>query len=180
MTSLISSDYQALLKREHKERRWGAASQHRNFADIKNWALRQNCRTILDFGAGCGALQFDMEAADCGISVTDYDPGTASDHLPGRPHDLLVSCDVLEHIEFRYLPATWDYFEKIAVRAMYHVIATRQAKARLVDGSVAHLIVEPADWWLREIRIAFPNWKFYAFAGDAGFFKLWMVRHEAG
>jgi hypothetical protein len=41
-----------------------------------------------------------------------------------------------------------DHIGRLAGKAAYLVISTRDANATLPDGRNAHLIVRPAPWWI--------------------------------
>jgi hypothetical protein len=55
----------------------------------------------------------------------------------------------------------------LAKRAVFLVVATRPAKKVLADGRNAHLIVEPASWWLPKIM---DRWRVKAFQDFGGEF----------
>jgi hypothetical protein len=54
---------------------------------------------------------------------------------------------VLEHVEEDRLDAVLDHLKTLAGKALYLVIATREANATLPDGRNAHLLVRSAQWW---------------------------------
>jgi len=49
------------------------------------------------------------------------------------------------------------------------VIATRPAAKKLADGRNAHLIVEPASWWLPRLT---SHWRTEMFSGTGGEFHF--------
>jgi cyclopropane fatty-acyl-phospholipid synthase-like methyltransferase len=113
----------------------------------------------LDFGAGQGSLgrYVQENAVDVQVKWTDYDPGVqGKDEYPEEPFDLVVSSDVLEHIEPDFLEGTLAELRVLARKAQFHHIACDPSKGRLPDGRDMHLITEKLDWWLP--RFEHPEW----------------------
>jgi Methyltransferase domain len=146
---LISPEYQALLQRQHTETKWGADKGYRHLNEVMEVITLSRSKTVLDYGSGRESLRTDLEPM--GFPVACYDPGTSRTALPG-PADLVVCGDVLEHIEHDKLDAVLEHIFSLAQRAVYLIIALRQAKAPLVDGSPAHLIVEDSAWWMAKLQ----------------------------
>jgi hypothetical protein len=147
VTQLISDEYKELLQRTHQSIEWGAATHFRHELELKALMSRTGSKTILDWGSGREALRQTVERNQEGWKVYSYDPGRNLMELPEKV-DVVVSCDVLEHVEPVYLIPTVETMFKIAQKGMYHVIACRHAKVVLADGSPAHLVVQPIEWWL--------------------------------
>jgi hypothetical protein len=149
---LISPEYQALLQRQHRETKWGADADYRHFAEVMQVVSTQRCASILDYGSGRESLRRDVDRlALKPIPVACYDPGTSRTELPEHA-DLVVCGDVLEHIQPDKIDAVLEHIFSLAHKAIFLVIALRQAKAPMVDGSPAHLIVEDASWWLKKLQ----------------------------
>jgi 2-polyprenyl-3-methyl-5-hydroxy-6-metoxy-1,4-benzoquinol methylase len=104
--------------------------------------------TILDYG--CGEMKLAEALAP--RRVMGYDPGIPGRESMPKPVDLVVSTDVLEHVEPKKIDAVLDHIFRLAGKGAYLVIATRPAKAVLPDGSNAHKIVEPAAWWVAKLQ----------------------------
>lgn len=115
-------------------------------------AARFDARTILDYGCGQGALGVALAAR--GITIAEYDPARPGlDGLP-EPADLVVSTDVLEHIEPDKLDAVLAHLRSLTQKALFAVVATRPANKLLRNGSNAHLIIRDATWWTKRITCA--------------------------
>lgn len=147
LDDLISPFYRELLMRKHSaEKDWG-----RDGADHIKPALAYAdelaAETILDYGAGKGAL---TEAAKP-RRVSRFDPGIPECSGMPKPCDLVVCTDVLEHVELEKLSNVLGHLRSICLKGAYLVIAMREAKHTLPDGRNAHLIVKPADWWLSKL-----------------------------
>lgn len=142
---LLSDGYREQLSRLHARQAWGAAGKS-HAPEVEAWATAIGAMSILDYGCGRGTLK-----AAVGLPVAEYDPGVAGkDGLPA-PADLVVATDVLEHVEPDRLDDVLAHLERLAGKGAYLVIALKPARETLPDGRNAHLIVEPADWWLRAL-----------------------------
>lgn len=170
-----SPEYEKQLKEVHKGRRpdkqWGTTGA-RNFGDhiVKFLEHRRGTiRSVLDFGAGQGRLgEYVLDnAVDIRVSWTNYDPGVAGiDQLePGREYDLVVSSDVLEHVEPEMVGPTLAQLDSLSTKAQYHHIACAPCGLILPDGRNAHLTVEDPEWW-KERFLEIPNWHLMYFAAE--------------
>lgn len=153
-----SDDYQQQLKQVHAsnpERPWGTTGA-RNFGDyvVKFLEERANqITTVLDFGAGRGSLGAYVTDR-VSVEWTNYDPGIPEyDSVPTGQFDLVVSSDVLEHIEPEHIDETLHQIAKWAKKAQFHHIACDASDGRLPDGRDMHLITEKLDWWLPKFDV---------------------------
>lgn len=153
---MITDEYRNQLAKMHREDpRWGITA-HKYAGVIHELAGRHAVKTVLDFGCGKQVLASSLAGTD--YRIIGYDPGIPGlDSLPKRPCDMLVSCDVLEHIEPACLDQTLDEMRKLFTRIAFLVIALYPVDRKLPDGRGAHLIVEPADWWESKLRERFPG-----------------------
>ena len=81
--------------------------------------------------------------------VHGYDP-TNDQPLPDSV-DMIMSFDVLEHVEPEFIDITLVDLKNRCNKIMYHLIACHPAKRVLDDGRNAHLIIETPDWWKNKI-----------------------------
>lgn len=105
-----------------------------------------NPKSICDFGCGKGRLIETIQSKYPGISITGYDPAIEKFSKSFDDVDLLISCDVLEHVEPEYIDDTLKFLSTKS-RYIYHLIALSPAKLILPDGRNAHLIQESVEWW---------------------------------
>ncbi len=107
-----------------------------------------------------------------------YDPAIEGLDDEPEPADLVVCGDVLEHIEPECLDAVLDDLKRCTVKAIFLTVATRPAKKTLSDGRNAHLIQQPAEWWLPKIM---QRWELQAFHATVGEFAVFAtVKSVAG
>lgn len=160
---LISDEYRRLNAKLHEGGHYGISgakwAQH-----VHRLAIQIEAASILDYGCGQGTL---AKALSGPYSVIEYDPAIAGKETKPFHADLVVCGDVLEHIEPDCLFAVLDDLHSIARHAVFLVVATRPAKKFLADGRNAHLIVEPAVWWLPKIM---DRWRVVQFQDMGGEF----------
>lgn len=143
--TLYSKEYTNQLKQLHeKKKTFGSRT---GLGDIQQWVDKYQPETFLDYGCGKGGLVNtlnDMSPNSC----VGYDPGYAEYAVePNGPAEMLISTDVLEHIEPEYIDNVLQHIDSLFTRVAYLLIATCPAKKSLPDGRNAHLIQEEPDWW---------------------------------
>lgn len=113
-------------------------------------------KTVLDFGCGKGTLKTAIAEIAPQIAVAEYDPAIAGkDTLPKGPFDLVVCTDVLEHVEPGRLDNVLATIHKMAARGVLLEACVKRSSQTLPDGRNAHLIVQPAEWWIEKISVHF-------------------------
>lgn len=149
---LLTDEYKSQIQQLHAtKQKWGSKA-NRWSQQVIAFGQSLKAASVLDYGAGKGALRPDLEAA--GFEVREYDPGIpGKDALPG-PADLVVSLDVLEHIEPECLDEVLAHIGGLAQRGVYANIALYPAGNWLPDGRNAHLIIESPEWWQERIKSA--------------------------
>lgn len=109
--------------------------------------------SLIDYGCSKGHLIAAIAEKYEGCRVAGYDPGLPEfENLPEGEFDVLISTDVLEHIEPEHIDATLQEINKLFTKAAYLIIASYPAKKYLPDGRNAHLIIENADWWRNRLQ----------------------------
>lgn len=139
--------YREQLTRLHNERSWGAdGAKHAEAVRAIVTAIEP--QTILDYGCSENKLAEALKP----IRVSGYDPGIPERAKMPKPCDLVICTDVLEHVEPDKIDNVLDHIYRLTGKAAYFVISTRSANAVLPDGRNAHLLVEPAAWWLEKLE----------------------------
>jgi hypothetical protein len=143
---MISNEYKKILTDIHDSSPFGKRSKLP--AHLESFIEEINPNSILDFGCGKGRLVSTLTEKYPTKLISGYDPGNTSydRSLDDVNVDLLISSDVLEHIEPEYLDETLKYLSTKS-RYIYHLIALSPAKLILPDGRNAHLILESNVWW---------------------------------
>lgn len=142
---MISQEYQKILNQIHETSPFGKRAKYPKY--LTEFIQSINPKSMIDFGCGKGRLVDRIKEEYSNIDVRGYDPGNKNFNSPiEKPVDLLMSTDVLEHIEPIYLEETLKFLSTKS-RYVYHLIACCPAKLILPDGRNAHLIIEGKDWW---------------------------------
>lgn len=162
---MLSDEYQKQLKELHNSKlNFGKRSTIPEILDsfIKTYDIR----SILDFGCGKGEMVNSLKEKYPNMQVYGWDPAFNSlAELPIQV-DMIISTDVLEHIEPNLLDETINDLLTRTNKLMYHLVACHKARTILPDGRNAHLIIETPDWWQRQFRklpVEFLHEEVYAF-----------------
>ena len=146
---LISAAYLREQERLHAMPKGYGGRGDKWTAAVLQLAQRFQAQTILDYGCGQGALGKALAAH--GVTIAEYDPARPGLEALPEPADLVVTTDVLEHIEPDKLAAVIEHLRSLTRIALFAVIATRPASKFLSDGSNAHLIIRDGAWWTRAL-----------------------------
>jgi len=146
---MISNDYKKILTKIHDTSPFGKRSKIPKH--LENFIAEIKPTSILDFGCGKGRLVQRLTEDYPDIAVSGYDPGNKEfdTSLDNTKVDLIISTDVLEHVEPEHIDQTLEYLSNKS-RYIYHLIALSPAKLILPDGRNAHLIQESPEWWKKK------------------------------
>ena len=111
---------------------------------------------LLDYGAGKGRLgQTLREQIQGSLTIHHYDPAVPEWSTPPAPCLFVACIDVLEHIEPHLLDNVLDDLKRVTAGVGVFTVHTGAAAKVLPDGRNAHLIQQPAGWWLPKIMERF-------------------------
>src|SRR5262245_3873461 len=154
---LISDAYRALNHELHQRGNYGV-SGGKWAGMVRDLAKGFGCRTVLDYG--CGQCTLRAALGEVPFELREYDPALPDKAGMPEKAELVVCCDVLEHVEPDCLYSVLDHLRDLSRKATFLVIATRPAAKFLADGRNAHLIVEKVSWWLPKLE---NRWKLRGF-----------------
>lgn len=162
---IITEQYRKLNEQLHKDRvdygaRGGIWAQQ-----VAEYAKKIGADTAVDFGAGKGNLKATLRRISP-LQVTNYDPAVPEFSAIPEPADLVVSTDVLEHVEPACLIAVITEIQRLATKGVFLNIACREAKKTLADGRNAHLLVRPPYFWFDTLREFFDITDYHADQGQ--------------
>jgi hypothetical protein len=124
---------------------------------------------LLDYGCGRARL-FQHLQVEHPMKLQGYDPaipGFSGDPIPMQ----MVTCiDVLEHVEPECLDAVLDDLVRVTEVIGFYTVCTEPAEKTLSDGSNAHKIIKPKEWWLEKIMSRFDLHTFQDFGN--GFYVV--------
>jgi hypothetical protein len=164
--TLISEDYRRMQAELHGAGRYGVAgSQYAPL--VAEIMQRIGTRELLDYGAGNGGLGRALEQMyDEPFVIHHYDPAVPQWAPPPAPCRFVTCIDVLEHIEPDFIENVLDDLARVTAGVALITVDTRPARKVLSDGRNAHLIQQPARWWLPKLLHRFDLVKFERFDGD--------------
>jgi len=150
-----SAHYQKqLLKLHETKQSFGTKSGYKG---VDEWIEKYQPASIIDYGCGKGMLLASLVEKH-NLKGIGYDPGVKEFmNLPTEPADVLVSTDVLEHIEPNYINEVLAQIDRLYLKSAWLLIDTAPAIKVLADGRNAHLILEDHDWWTSKILETMPN-----------------------
>lgn len=144
---MISDSYKKIYTEIHDKTKFGKRSKIPDFLPV--FIEKISPTSILDFGCGKGNLVEKLKEVYPKTNILGFDPANPKfDNLLSQV-DLIISTDVLEHIEPNLIDQT---LEEIADNCnhTYHLISCAPAKLILPDGRNAHLIQETPEWWRKK------------------------------
>lgn len=142
---LISNNYKKLNKELHLNNKEYGTSALNYLPAIANFAMQLEANSIIDYGCGKGLLK--KEIGDK-IEVVEYDPAIEGKDKDPKPCDMLVSVDVMEHIEPECVDDVVAHIAEKALKGAFITICTVPAKKMLSDGRNAHICLESCGWWV--------------------------------
>lgn len=142
--ALISDDYRAEQQLLHEAPAYGSRGFNWGYL-VAGIARIEGCKSVLDYGCGKGTLGRTLGKA--GIDARSYDPAIKAFSAAPSKADMVVSVDVLEHIEPECLDEVLDHLARITGKILFVAISTIPAKRYLTDGRNTHLIIREGDWW---------------------------------
>jgi len=166
---LITEEYRNQQKQMHSKYNYGTASI--GYAPMVSQMIDSSGLTeILDYGAGRGNLAKHLDTKKV-VSVTHYEPANPEWADVPEPHDFVACIDVLEHIEPELIDNVLDDLVRVTKRVGFFTVHTGPAAKLLPDGRNAHLIQQPARWWLPKFIERF-DLTHFSQVGSSGFFVI--------
>lgn len=148
MTERISEPYRLLQRALHAaEDDYGCGSVEKAPL-VRRVVQATGPASVLDYGAGKRRL---IQAIPDLPEYRAYDPAFPEIAGDPDPADLVVCIDVLEHIEPECLSGVLDHLAALTMHTLLATVGTCPARRFLDDGRNAHLIQEPAEWWLPQV-----------------------------
>lgn len=161
---LISDGYKQCLKQKYRDSfrprapSWGLSGGRYAGEWVAKIVENYDIKTALDYGCG----QATLSACIGGVKWTNYDPGLPEyEKLPEGKYDMVVSSDVLEHIEPPLLDNVIQHKASYTTKIFAADIPTDKTGNLLAGGPYhghdEHLTVENVDWWQEKISKNLPD-----------------------
>jgi len=141
---LISASYAALNRDLHESNLAYGVGGGKYAKVAMKLAASLFSSSILDYGCGKGML-----AKEIPFPIWEYDPAVPGKETPPRPADLVISTDVLEHIEPEKILFVLDDLRRCTRKMGYLVIHTGPSGKTLPDGRNTHVLQRNAQWWAK-------------------------------
>jgi SAM-dependent methyltransferase len=173
MRNIVSEEYEKQLKKLHMENSsFGVgnvtAKHYPLIVDIIN---KKKVKSVLDYGCGKGHFLSHLKKQDSTLDVVGFD--IASEEysvLPDRKFDLVVSLDVMEHVEFGALSSVLSEIRDRTSKIFICSVANYPAGKNLPDGRNAHVSQMPFGVWFTIISTFFTLNQFIRTGRNEGFF----------
>jgi hypothetical protein len=155
MSALISEEYRKMQEELHRNPHYGVASVQ--YAPIVAQILDQvRPAELLDYGAGKGRLGETLKTLMPNPpQIHHYEPSRPDWAATPQPAPFVTCIDVLEHIEPELLDNVLDDLRRVTLDRGFFTVHTGPAVKVLPDGRNAHLIQQPAAWWLPKFMTRF-------------------------
>lgn len=152
---LITEEYRRGQMALHENPEYGVASI--GYAPLVAQAIDATGATeLLDYGAGKGRLGETLrQHLQRPITIRHYDPARPEWAAEPAPAQFVACIDVLEHIEPDLLDNVLDDLQRVTAGTGIFTVHTGPARKQLPDGRNAHLIQQPASWWLPKFMARF-------------------------
>lgn len=156
MIETVSQDYKNELLLLHQNSVFGNLQNIPEY--VKEYLTKNKIGSILDFGCGKGLLVDSLKNEYPTKQIYGYDPThSIYNKITDSKIDMILSFDVLEHIEPENLDNVLALLHNKCNKVMHHLIACHPAKRFLSDGRNAHLIIEEPNWWRNKFN--YQGWK---------------------
>ena len=136
---------------------------------VEEIILKKNIKSLWDYGCGPEfPLIRGLREKFPFIYFSGYDPFFEVDdpyknihgYISSSSVDMIVCTDVVEHIREEELNVCFNFWKIKNPRHIFVATVNTRARAILPDGTNAHKIVKPMDWWQERLQTKFQNYEF--------------------
>lgn len=158
MKKVVSEQYREQLKQLHEQHdKFGVGSvTAKHYPMIGKLIKQQNYQSVLDYGCGKGHFIEHLQEKFPMVAVHGFDVANeAYPSLPDEAVDLVVSLDVMEHVEFGLLSNVLSEIRSRTKQAFVCSVANYPAGKILPDGRNAHVTQMPFGQWFTLLSLHF-------------------------
>lgn len=146
--------YIGIYREMHSTRYYGGSSTELHLTTVADLVRAWQPRSILDYGCGRSDLVSHFWL-DGKRRIDRYDPAISSfQRMPRGRFDLVLCCDVMEHVPATGVDRVLGEVRSKSTMALF-TISTKPARAKLPDGSNAHITLLTSSEWTRWITDVF-------------------------
>jgi len=148
----ITPEYQDALLNLHKQSWGNSAGKYAGDSIVELLNEHPEIKTILDYGCGEGTLKDWVEDKGIHREWTLYDPGMEQyKEKPSGKFDLVITTDVLEHVEELMLNRVLAELRDYTGKFLYNEIACYFCGVKFEDGPYIgrdlHINMKAPDMW---------------------------------
>lgn len=126
----------------------------------------KDIKTVWDYGCGINHILITHVVKNFpNVNITGYDPvfkkntKRFQNYITDDSVDMIISTDCLEHLWEDELDICFGYWKKKNPKYIFVTTCNRLAHKNLPDGTNAHKIIKPVEWWIKTIQTHFPDHK---------------------
>ena len=147
-------DYLVMYAKMHETGFYGGSSTELHLHTVADVVRKENPKRILDFGCGRSDLVAHFWC-DGKRDIARYDPAINKyKSMPEGKFDLILCCDVLEHIPMASIDKVLGEIKAKGDKVLF-TISTKPARAKLPDGTNAHITLLTRSEWRRWLDSVF-------------------------
>jgi len=147
--SILTKEYEEVHSRKVPHMVGGMVMYH--VWDIQDLCVKHKPKVMLDYGCGKGYAYKNRQVHKLwDVEMCLYDIGIPAYNKlpePDKQIDAVICCDVLEHIPEEEIDDVLAYWYSLNPKFVYATIAQYPARAKLQDGSNAHVTLKEIEWW---------------------------------
>lgn len=182
MREVATKAYAAQLKKLHEDSGgFGVGSvTKKHYKTIQSLAEKREFGTLLDYGCGKGDFLDFAQKNMPNLTTHGYD--VASDqysNLPSGEFDLVISLDVMEHVEFGSISNVLSEIRDRTGKVFLCSVANYPAVKKLSDGRNAHVTQMPFGNWFSLFSAFFRVDQFIRTAKAEGLFVCSRLKEGA-
>ena len=119
----ISEEYILQLSRLHDQK--ASFGDAKGLKQSEKYIKKYNPESVIDYGCGKGGVTLALQEAYPDMKVVGYDPGNPTYAAkPEGTFDMLISTDVLEHIEPQFLENVLRHMNELFTKAVSYTHLT--------------------------------------------------------
>ena len=155
--TITDGSQDALLDRRKRGGEWGVtAAIYAGDSIVEFLNAHPEVKTILDYGCGEGTLKPYVESQGIDRSWTLYDPGIPEYQTPPKgKFDLVITTDVLEHVEPHMQEAVLDDLRRLTGKYLFNETACYLTGRRFdygpYIGQDLHINLRAPDDWAMQL-----------------------------
>jgi hypothetical protein len=144
---LLTDEYKTIIEKYHKVNKLWGNGPRAYIPALGKFIYENKVVDLLDYGCGKAKnLQFIFDCVK-----ESYDPGVPEYSNDPKVCEHLICMDVLEHIEPNCIGNVLNHINSKFTKKALLSISLLPARDVLPDGRNAHILIKPAEWWVKTL-----------------------------